>query len=98
MSFEIDGNKIVINQPIVDIESAFEFREELDKLSQQNLDEIILDMKNAHSLPSVVLGELMILKEQGVKIKIIIYNEFSYTLFEELGLTNIFDVELKKGE
>ena len=78
--------------------SLFELSSKLDELAKEGKNEIILDMRNAHSLPSVVLGKLMILKEQGIKIKIIIYNEFSYTLFEEFDLIDIFDVELKKGE
>ena len=95
MSFEIKENgKIIIDKPLVDVESAFELTNELNELSKKGVKEIILDMKNSHSLPSIVLGKLMVLKQQGVDIKIIIYNEFSYTLFEELGLTDVFKVEL----
>ena len=93
MSFEIKENKIIIKEPLVDIESAFEFVKELNRLSQEGVESISIDMRNAHSLPSVVIGKLMVLKEKGIKIEIIITNSISYTLFEELGLTSLFDIK-----
>ena len=96
MSFEIDGNKIIINKPLVDVEEAFDLANELNKIIDKELENIIINMQNAHTLPSIIIGKLMVLKETGINIDIIIYDDFTYTLFNDLGLTSFFNVKLSK--
>ena len=96
MSFEIDGNKIIINKPLVDVEEAFDLANELNKIIEKELENIIINMQNAHTLPSIIIGKLMVLKETGINIDIIIYDDFTYTLFNDLGLTSFFNVKLSK--
>jgi len=96
MSFEINGNKIIINKPLVDVEEAFDLANELNKIIDKELENIIINMQNAHTLPSIIIGKLMVLKETGINIDIIIYDDFTYTLFNDLGLTSFFNVKLSK--
>ena len=96
MSFKITDNKILLKKPVVDVEYAFELVNELNKLDEKGVGSIVIDMKNSHSLPSIVIGKLMILKEKGINIEIIIHSNLSYALFEDLGLTSIFDIKFDK--
>ena len=58
-------------------------------------DLIILDMKNNYSLPSTLIGKLRVLKENGVKVEIWVYNDLLYSLFEDLGLNDLFEIKKK---
>lgn len=94
MNFEVNDNKITITKPLVDVEAAFALVNELKNMSEKGTKSIIVDMQNFNSLPSVVIGKLMVLKQKGIDVKIIVPNELAYTLFEDLGLLNVFDVKL----
>ena len=94
MSFTIENNKIVINEPVVDVEFTFGLRNELKELDTEEIKTIIIDMKGAHTLPSVIIGQLMFLKQKGIDIEITVYNDLTYTLFEDLGLSDKFNIKL----
>ena len=93
MNYEIKDNRIILNEPLVDIEEIFELIKVLN--SFKNRDSVILDMKNNYSLPSTLIGQLRVLKENGVKVEIWIYNDLLYSLFEDLGLTDLFEIKKK---
>ena len=92
MSFEIKDNKIILNEPLVDIEKIFDLAK---KLKEMNSDKIIIDMQNNYSLPSTIIGQLTFLKSNGVEIEIWVYDELLYSLLEDLGLTQMFKVVKK---
>ena len=89
MSFEIENNRVILNEPLVDIEKIFEL---VNKLKEIESETIIIDMKNNYSLPSTVIGELMFLKNKGLNIEIWVYDELLYSLLKDLGLTDMFKV------
>ena len=90
MSFSIEHNKVIIKEPLVDIEKIFELA---NKLKHIESDEIIIDILNSYSLPSIIIGILRYLKDKGKKITILVYNDLLYSLFIDLGLKEIFKIK-----
>ena len=92
MSYKIEGNRVILNEPLTDVEKIFELA---NKLKELNADKIIIDMANNYSLPSTIIGQLTFLKHQGTDVEIWVYDDLLYELFEDLGLTDMFEVKKK---
>ena len=92
MSYKIEGNRVILNEPLTDVEKIFELA---NKLKELNTDKIIIDMANNYSLPSTIIGQLTFLKHQGTDVEIWVYDDLLYELFEDLGLTDMFEVKKK---
>ncbi len=90
MSFEIKDNKVIIYEPLVDIESIFDLVKNLKEIKATK---IIIDMVNNYSLPSAIIGQLTALRDRGKEIEIIIYNELIFSLFRDLGLDKLFTLK-----
>ena len=90
MSYRIDGNRVVINEPIVDIEEIFELATKLKEIKAKSL---IIEIASDYSLPSTVIGILRYLKDKGCNIEIIVHSDLLYSLFSNMGLTDIFEVK-----
>ena len=92
MSFEIKGNRFILNEPLVDIEEIFNLAKKLNEIKD---DKVIIDMSNNYSLPSTIIGQLSLLKQNGKEVEIIVYDDLLYSLLKDLGLTDMFNI-LKK--
>ena len=93
MSFIIDKNRVILKEPLVDIEEIFDLASKLKEIETDNL---VIDMLNNYSLPSTIIGILRYLKDRGVEVEILVYNDLLYSLFNDLGLTDIFKVKKAK--
>jgi anti-anti-sigma regulatory factor len=88
---QIVNNKLVILEPIVTIQNATEIINAIEEISK-NYDNITIELKNTFSFPSSIISVLEKLKEKGKDIKIIVYDNSVYELFQELGLAKTFKV------
>ena len=93
MSYRIENNRVILDEPLTDVEKIFELA---SKLKDLDSNKIIIDMANNYSLPSTIIGQLTFLKHQGKDVEIWVYDKLLYELFEDLGLNDMFEVKMKK--
>ncbi len=89
-SYKITGEKIIISEPLVDIEEIFELANKLKEIKTQS---VVIEIENDYSLPSTIIGILRYLKDKGYSISIIVHSDLLYSLFSNMGLTDIFNVK-----
>ena len=54
---------------------------------------VIIKINDSFSLPSTVIGELLKIKDNGVKITLEVKDEILYELLDDLNLVTIFNVK-----
>ena len=54
---------------------------------------VIIKINDSFSLPSTIIGELLKLKDNGVKITLEVKDEILYELLDDLNLVTIFNVK-----
>ncbi len=91
MRYKVNGNIINITQPIITMKDSEEFINLLQNL--ENEKEITINVLNSFSFPSNIIGRLLKLKDNGIKININVKDNILYELFDDLNLTSIFNVK-----
>ena len=89
MKVKVQGNIVIIDEPIITIEQSEEVSNIIKEVARNN-DNIIIDVKNSFSFPSSVISVLEKLKDDGKKITIKVKEPILYELFKDLNLDKIF--------